>query len=151
MTPDRFRGYQLYALVAAVLIAGGVWYLRSAPYLGDDPRLAGWRATVARDLPDVPEQAAADTVLLGAGTELEAGTTVRGGAFALTMVCAGLGQVRVRLSSQRSNDTGKAVVCTDRPELVTLPIGLGTSFYMSIDSETAAAVFRWRLMPVASY
>ena len=39
----------------------------------------------------------------------------------------------------------------DRPNPVTLTIGLGTEFYMSIESESDAAVFRWRLTPKTTY
>ena len=150
MTPERARGLQLYLLAVVVLVAGGAWFLRSAPYLGDDPRVGPWRETVTLGLPDVQPQTGADTVVLGRGADTEAGAQVSGGSFALSLICAGVGQVRVRLSSG-GNDTGRPVRCADRPEPITLTIGLGTEFYMSIESETDAAVFRWRLTPKATY
>ena len=138
MTPERARGLQLYALAAIVLVGGGVWFFWAAPYTGDDPRVKAWRATVIRELPDVQPQIGADT---------EAGAPVPGGSFTLTMICAGVGQVRVRLSSTVDNDTGRPVRCADQPQPVTLTFGLGTEFYLSIVAETDAAVFRWRLTP----
>ena len=150
MTPERSRGLQLCLLAALVVIAGGVWFFRSAPYLGDDPRLQRWRETVTLGLPDVQPQTGADTVVLGRDADTEAGATVSGGSFALTLICAGVGQVRVRLSSG-GNDTGRPIRCGERPQPVTLTIGLGTEFYMSIESESDAAVFRWRLTPKTTY
>jgi hypothetical protein len=150
VTPQRARGLQLYLLAAVVLLAGGAWFFRTAPYLGNDPRLKQWRDTVTLGLPDVQPQTGADTVVLGTGADTEAGATVVGGSFTLSMLCAGVGQVRVRLSSG-GDDTGRPVHCADQPEPVTLTIGLGTEFYMSIESETDAAVFRWRLTPKTTY
>ena len=150
MTPERARGLQLYLLAALVVLGGGVWFLRTAPYLGNDPRVQQWRETVTLGLPDVQPQTGADTVVLGQGAATEAGASVAGGSFTLSMLCAGVGQVRVRLSSG-GNDTGRPVRCADRPNPVTLTIGLGTEFYMSIESESDAAVFRWRLTPKTTY
>ena len=150
MTPERARGLQLAVLAAIVLVGGGVWFFQAAPYTGDDPRVQVWRATVIRELPDVQPQIGADTVVLGRGADTEAGAPVPGGSFTLTMVCAGVGQVRVRLSSTGDNDTGRPVRCSDQPQPVTLTVGLGTEFYLSIAAETAAAVFRWRLTPATT-
>jgi hypothetical protein len=150
VTPERARGLQLYALAAIVLVGGGVWFFRAAPYTGDDPRVKAWRATVIRELPDVQPQIGADTVVLGRGADTEAGAPVPGGSFTLTMICAGVGQVRVRLSSTSNNDTGRPVRCADQPQPVTLTVGLGTEFYLSIAAETDAAVFRWRLTPATT-
>jgi hypothetical protein len=148
---EQSRALQLYALAAVLLIGGIVWFVRAAPYVGDDPRVLAWQATVIRELPDVQPQVGSDTLMLGSGAEREARAPVDGGSFALTMICAGVGQVRVRLSAIGSNDTGRAVPCTDAPRTVTLTVGLGTEFYLSMQSETSEAVFRWRLTPATTY
>lgn len=149
MKPERARGLQLYALAALVLIAGGVWFVRAAPKLGVDPRLAGWRETVTRTLPDVQPQVDSDTVVLVSGSEQQVTAAVPGGSFTLTMVCAGTGQVRVRVST--GNDTGMAVACATRPQPVTITFGLGPRFYLSMQSETKGAVFRWRLTAASTF
>jgi hypothetical protein len=147
--PDRARGLQLYALAALVLVGGGLWFVRAAPQLGVDPRLAGWRQTVTRALPDVQPQVDSDTIVVGPGTEQQATTAVPGGSFTLTMVCAGSGSVRVRVST--GNDTGLPVACGARPQPVTITFGLGPEFFLSMESETDAAVFRWRLTMATTY
>lgn len=151
MTSDRSRTLQLYALAGVLLIGGIVWFFRAAPYLGDDPRVLAWQATVIRELPDVQPQVGSDTLMIGSGAEREARAPVDGGSFTLTMICAGVGQVRVRLSAVGSNDTGRAVPCADVPQVVTLTVGLGTEFYLSMQAETTEAIFRWRLTPTTTY
>lgn len=146
MIPERVRILQPYVLAALVLVGGGVWFLRAAPYLGEDQRVQAWRATVIRELPDVQPQIEADTVMLGRGTDREASVSVVGGSFTLAMVCAGVGRVRVRLGPA-GNDTGAPVPCADQPRPVLMTIGLGPEFYLSMTAETEAAVFRWRLTP----
>jgi hypothetical protein len=150
VTRERAHGLQLYVLAAVLLIGGIVWFFRAEPYVGADPRVLAWQATVIRELPDVQPQVSSDTLMIGSGAEREARTPVDGGSFTLTMVCAGIGQVRVRLSSAASNDTGRAVPCADAPSAVTLTVGLGTEFYLSMQAETSEAVFRWRLTPATT-
>ena len=150
MTQDQARGLQLYALAVLVLIGGGVWFFRAAPNLGGDAQVQAWRATVTRELPDVQPQIDAGTVLVARGADSEATAQVPGGSFILTMICAGAGHVRVRLSST-GNDTGLPIPCADQPQPVTLKVGLGTEFYMSMVAETDRAVFRWRLTPASTF
>jgi hypothetical protein len=147
--PERARGLQLYAIAALVLIGGGVWFVRAEPRLGVDPRLAGWRETVTHALPDVQPQIDSDTVVLGTGSEQQATAPVPGGSFTLSMICAGSGYVRVRVST--GNDTGLAVACATRPQLVTITVGLGPQFFLSMESASRAAVFRWRLTSATTY
>jgi Family of unknown function (DUF6023) len=147
--PDRARGVQLYALTALVLLGGGLWFFAAAPETGEDPRVRDWRDTVTRELPDVLAQAGAGTVVLGPGVDTDAGAAVPGGSFRLTMLCAGVGQVRVRLS-ETGDDTGRPVPCADQPKPVTLGVGLGAQFHLFITAETPGpAVFRWRLTQAA--
>jgi hypothetical protein len=147
--PERARGLQLYVLAVLVLIGGGVWFFRAAPRLGVDPRLAGWRATVTLAVPDVQPQVDADTLVLGNGTDRQATAQVPGGSFTLTMICAGTGNVRVRMST--GNDTGLAIACATRPQPVTITVGLGPQFFLSMESESEGAVFRWRLTQASTY
>jgi len=148
--PQWVRLIQPYVLAVLVLVGGGVWFFQTAPYLGEDVRVRAWRATVTRELPDVQPQIEADTVMLGLGTDREASASLVGGSFTLAMVCAGKGQVRVRLGSSSDYDTGRPVLCADQPQRVTMTIGLGTKFHLTMTGETEAAVFRWRLTPTFS-
>jgi hypothetical protein len=137
----------LYAFTAVVLVAGAVWFVAADPGTGEDERVAEWRATVERVVPDLPRQAVADTMVLSGSTTRERTTPVDGGSYTLTMVCAGTGRVRVRLSSF-GNDSGRAVRCADSPESEQLTVGLADEFFLLVTSEPddpAGAVFRWRL------
>jgi hypothetical protein len=144
---ERLRGVLLYALSAVLLLGGGVWYLRSAPADGTDPRVAAWRDTAANLLPDRPLQVRADTIVMTGGAGAERNESVGGGSYTLSMVCLGEhGRVRVRLSAS-GDDTGRGVPCAQAPQPVSITVGLADAFYMRVSPETegAVAVFRWRL------
>jgi hypothetical protein len=145
---DRSRGAVLYAITGVVLLTGTVWFVRAAPDTGADPRVAAWRATAEDLVPDQPLQAIADTIVLTGVSTRERTTTVDSGAYTLTMVCAGTGRVRVRLSAV-SSDSGRAVRCADDPTRERLEdLGLPGEFFMLVSSEpedAGSVVFRWRL------
>jgi hypothetical protein len=143
---DRARGAMLYSLAGLILLAGGVWFVRAAPDDEDD-RIRSWRATAEELVPDVAAQAMADTVVLPGGASTARTTPVDGGSYTLTMICAGTGSVRVRLSTG-GNDSGRAVSCTDAPTPQRLTVALADEFFMMMSSEPdgrGSAVFRWRL------
>jgi Family of unknown function (DUF6023) len=150
VTGTRARGVVLYSLAAALLLGGAFWYVRAAPSSAGtaaDPRVAGWRAAAGRLLPDVPQQVTAGTVVISGGTSAQRTQPVTGGSYTLSMICLGdHGAVRVRLSG-KGYDSGRAVPCAATPQPVTVTVGLADQFYMLADAETdsAAAVFRWRL------
>ena len=54
MREDRAAGATLYAFALVLLLAGGVWFVRAAPEVGEDPAVVAGRATVERLLPDLP-------------------------------------------------------------------------------------------------
>ena len=153
MIADRTRGALLYSLAGAVLLGGGVWYFRAAPDLGLDPRVAQWRETVERVLPDRPLQTSADTIVISGDAGAERTSPVDGGSYVLSLVCAGTGQVRVRLSSSGGNDSGRGVPCTEEPAPQRLPVALAEEFHMTVSGEQADgdAVFRWRLERVPGF
>jgi hypothetical protein len=141
---DRAAGATLYGLALVLLLAGGVWFVRAAPDVGEDPAVTAGRATVERLLPDLPRQAGAETMVLGAGGRQERNTAVLGGSYALTMLCVGDGQVRVRLSTT-GEDSGRAVPCAEEPEPVELTVGLADDLFLVVSAETRGeVVFRWR-------
>ncbi len=144
---DRTRGALLYSLTGAVLLGGGLWFFGTAPEDGRDPRIARWQATVEERLPDLAMQTLADTMVVGGDLSTERTSPVDGGWYALSVVCAGTGQVRVRLSSSDGNDTGRAVPCSDDPSPQRLQVALADEFYLSVAAEESdgGAVFRWRL------
>jgi hypothetical protein len=144
---EKGRGRALYALFTVLLAGGGVWFFRTAPSTGADPRVPGWQTAAARLLPDQPFQIKADTIVVTGDATTERTTGVPAGAYSLSMVCLGDGgQVRVRLSSS-GDDSGRGLPCTEDPATVTLTVALATDFFMTVSGETGgpAAVFRWRL------
>jgi hypothetical protein len=149
VTSARTRGAVLYALAAALLLGGAVWYVRSAPAAGTtaDPRVAVWQADASRLLPNLPLQVTADTIVMSGGTSTQRTEPVSGGSYALSMICLGdHGAVRVRLSVT-GYDSGRAVPCAESPATVTLTVGLADEFLLQASAETDSdvAVFRWRL------
>ena len=145
MTEERTRGVLLYAAAAIVLLGGGVWFVRAAPLTGADPRVRAWQETVEEVLPDSP-LAMSDTVVLEGDLSTDRTSPVDGGSYSLAMVCAGTGQVRVRVSTNR-RDSGRAVPCADRPSPQRLDVALAEEFYIQVAAENdqGGAVFRWRL------
>lgn len=152
MRQDRAAGATLYALALLLLVAGGIWFVRAAPETGDDAIIVAGRATVERLLPDVQRQAEAETMVLAAGVRTERSTDLPGGSYALTMLCVGEGQVRVRLSAT-GEDSGRAVPCARAdPQPVELTVGLADDLFMAVSAETQGpAVFRWRVTRTRSY
>ncbi len=147
MISDRARGVVLYSLAGAVLLGGGLWFVRAAPQTGLDPRLARWQETAEEVLPDLALQTMADTIVITGDISTQRNSPVDGGSYSLSMVCAGTGQVRVRLSSSDRNDSGRAVRCSDQPTPQRLRVALADEFHMSVSGEQddGGAVFRWRL------
>jgi hypothetical protein len=143
---DWGRGALLYSLAGVVLLGGGLWFFRAAPATGDDPRVAGWRETAERLLPELPLQASAETMVLVSGASVERNTPVDGGSYTLSMVCAGTGRIRVQLSAS-GNDSGRAVSCSDDPDADRVRVALADEFYIrvSVEDDDGGAVFRWRL------
>ena len=152
MRQDRATGVTLYALALILLFAGGVWFVRAAPDLGEDPVVVAGRVAVERLLPDVPRQAQAETMVLAEGVRTERSTVLAGGSYALAMLCVGAGQVRVRLSAT-SEDSGRAVPCAARePQPVELTVGLANDLFLAVSAETrGTAVFRWRVTRTRTY
>ena len=146
MIGERARGVMLYALTGVLLLGGGLWFVRPAPDTSADPRIAGWRETVERLLPDRPSQAMAETIVLNGKVGTERTTPVDGGSYSLSMICAGTGQVRVQLSST-GNDSGRAVHCGEVPVADRLLVAVADEFFMRVSAENddSGAVFRWRL------
>ncbi|MEV6629961.1 DUF6023 family protein [Actinoplanes sp. NPDC051470] len=145
MTEERTRGVLLYALTAVVLLGGGLWFVRAAPRTGEDPRMRVWQDKVEEVVPDRP-LAIAETVRLEGNNATERTSSVDGGSYSLTMACAGTGQVRVRVSTNR-RDSGRAVPCSDIPRIGRLDVALADEFYIQVsgEDEQGGAVFRWRL------
>ena len=88
----------------------------------------------------------AETIVLTGELGTERTTPVDGGSYSLSMICAGTGQVRVRLSST-GNDSGRAVQCAEAPEVDRLRVAVADEFFMRVSAENdeGGAVFRWRL------
>jgi hypothetical protein len=147
VTAEQTRGVLLYTLTAVLLIAGGLWWVRSAPPGPDDPRVEQWRAKAGLLLPDQIQQVKAETFPLASGHDADRNAVVTAGSYRVTMLCvADRGDVRVRFSTTDS-DSGRAVPCAPAPTPVTLTIALADNFFLNATSEspTRAVIFRWRL------
>jgi hypothetical protein len=135
----------LYAFATLLLAAGTWWWVSTAPATGLGPQAAEWRASVERLLPDRSNQVAARTLMIRADGTAEETAVVRPGPYVLFVLCAGRGQVLIRLSST-GPDSGRLIPCTDHPDVESLSVGLADDFYLSISGEAdVAAVFRWQL------
>jgi hypothetical protein len=152
VTDERSRGVVLYGLTALALAGGGVWFLRAAPQTEPDPRVAVWQATAESRLPDMPLQEDADTIVLRGDLAAERNTPIRAGSYALSVICAGTGQVRVRVSTG-GTDSGRAVPCSDQPTPEIIRVALVDQFYLQVSAEEdrGGAVFRWRLQRAGRY
>jgi len=151
VTDERSRGVVLYALTALVLAGGGLWFVRAAPDTSADPRAEAWQQAAEQALPDMPLQEDADTIALRGDAPAERTISIDTGAFALSMVCAGVGHVRVKVSTGE-RDSGRAVQCSPDPTPQTIRIGLAEQFYLQVAAEEqSAAVFRWQLRRFGGY
>jgi hypothetical protein len=153
VTSEQARGALLYALTAFVLVAGGLWWVRTAPAAGNDPRAAQWRATAVKLLPDLPIQVTSETLEVSGGRSTDRNEPVDFGSYRVTMLCVGeQGNVRVRVS-MTDDDSGRAVPCTLNPATITLTVALADNFYLHVASESQArtVVFRWRLDRVRGF
>ena len=136
----------LYLTFGIVVAAAVVWFVRTAPETGEDPRVALWRRSAVEQLPDLPLQAAADTMVMTGDATAARSANVGGGSYDLSMICLGDGgQVRVRLSTA-GLDSGRGVPCGEPPTEVTVTVALSAEFYLEVSGEAqGTAVFRWRL------
>ena len=142
----------LYLVFGTLLASGGVWFFRAAPDSGEDPRVTVWRRSAVEQLPDLPLQVAADTMVVTGSATAVRSATVGGGSYDLTMICLGEGgQVRVRLSTT-GPDSGRGIPCVQPPIHVTVNVGLDANFFMEVSGEIdGSAVFRWRLDRAAGF
>jgi hypothetical protein len=142
----RTTGAVLYAVAAALLVVGALWWVRAAPDVGADPQVVTWRAAVQRLLPDRVDQLAAGTVTVRAEGAQEVEAATRPGRYFLFYLCAGQGQVRIS-SSSTGSAAGTSVDCTDPPQVQSLTIGLADRFSLSIMAASpSTVVFRWQLI-----
>jgi hypothetical protein len=143
----RANGAVLYALTAIVLAAGAVWWFSSAPAAYVDPQMAAWRSAVERGVPDRSDQIDAQTNIIGPDQSGSANGDTSPGPYRLVLVCAGRGQVRVRMSTS-GDDSGRAVTCSDTPVPAELSVGLAEQYFVSYEAEVPQRVaFRWQLYP----
>jgi hypothetical protein len=146
-TVNRTNGAVLYACTAAVLAAGATWWFASAPAAHVDEQMTAWRATVEASVPDRSDQVDAQTTLIGPEQVGTVGGEASPGPYRLLLVCAGRGQVRVRLSTT-GDDSGRAIPCSDAPVPVELAVGLADAYFLGYSAEVPNRVaFRWQLSP----
>jgi hypothetical protein len=142
---NRTTGAVLYALTAALLAAGAVWWVRTAPPVGTDPAVAGWRASVEQLLPDRADQITAGTLVVRPNGTREVDAETQPRRYYLFFLCAGQGQVLIQ-PEPPGRGSGQVVPCSDRPQLQSLVVDLADRFYLMISGQSATTVvFRWQL------
>jgi hypothetical protein len=88
---------------------------------------------------------AAGTLVVHAAGTREDTAEVQPGPYYVFYLCAGHGELLIRLSTNNS-DSGKLVRCTDPPQVQSLEVGLGDEFYLAVLAQDGAGgVFRWQL------
>jgi hypothetical protein len=146
---DGITGAVLYAAAALLVVTGSVWWVRAAPPPEERSQVTAWRVTAEKLLPDRYEQIAAGTVVIRAEGASEVTAETRPGRHYLFFLCAGHGQVLIRLSSG-GPESGRLVDCEDPPVVQSLAVGLADRFYLQISGGAASTVvFRW-LLTIAS-
>ena len=150
---ERSRGIVLYSLTAAVLLAGGLWYFRADPAAEAPTEMAAWSERAEAALPEMTP-GLSETVILAEDGRTERTTSVDGGPYTLSMVCAGSGgQVRVWMST-RGPDSGRAVPCSSEVLTVDrIKVALVDELFlrMAVESDVGGVVFRWRLERAGSF
>ncbi len=142
---NRTTGAVLYTLAATLLAAGTLWWIRTAPPVGTDPAVAGWRVSVEQLLPDRVDQIAAGTLVVRPEGVREVDAETRPGRHYLFFLCAGQGQVLIE-PGPPGRGAGRLVLCGDRPQLQSLVVDLADRFHLMISGQSATTVvFRWQL------
>jgi hypothetical protein len=146
---DGITGVVLCAVAVLLVVAGAAWWVRAAPAVEPRSQVSAWRASAERLLPDRFEQVAAGTVVIRANGASEVEGETRPGRHYLYFLCAGHGQVLIRLSSG-GPESGRMVECEDPPVVQTLAVSLADRFILQISGGVGSTVvFRW-LLTIAS-
>jgi hypothetical protein len=145
-TTDRARGAVLYAGAAALLVAGGLWWVHAKPDEPATPAVAAWRATAERLLPAPPEAEAVDTVELSVGLDREIDARVGNGGHRLSVVCVG-GSDSVLRISLGLDDSGRGLDCTGDQPPTRFDVGLAGQLRMNLSvGGTTPVIFRYAVV-----
>jgi hypothetical protein len=143
VTGDRARGALLYGSAAAILVAGGLWWFRSAPADEGVDKAEAWRQSAEQYLPDVPEQVAGDTIELAAGVDQEVTENVANGPYRIAVVCVGGddSHVRIRLADE---DSGRGLACAAENRSDSFTVSVAGQLRMTVTVSTSGPViFRY--------
>src|SRR4051794_26090816 len=120
---ERARGVVLYACAVVLLAAGLTWWLRAAPHVDPDPRIALWSQNAKDLLPDVEEQEDARTVALSPDRDHVVLAEVGSGEYTVTVICVAGSDSQVRISlGDASTDSGRGVDCSSSGPRVTFRV-----------------------------
>ncbi|WIM96208.1 DUF6023 family protein [Actinoplanes oblitus] len=147
MTGARARGVVLHGAAALLLVVGGAWWWSARPRSAADPRLLDWRLTAERLLPDTGEQEAADTMVLAAGADYAKTDDLDGGAFLVSVVCAGPDGSLVRVSlGEGDEDSGRGLHCSGSRTPEVFSVGVGTQLRLRVVvDKIGPVIFRYTL------
>lgn len=148
MRGDRARGAVLYGCATTLLVAGAIWWFRAAPREQTDPQIEQWTRSLLSALPDRPEQLAAGTVAMAAGSLQELHPKAPAGRYQMSMACAGSANsaLLVRLS-QIGSDGDTRVTCDDRPVPVGMNLTVADAMQLNVSvSDDGPVVFRYLVL-----
>ncbi|MFB9338501.1 DUF6023 family protein [Actinoplanes octamycinicus] len=143
----RGRGVVLLVVAVLLLVAGGTWWWSARPRSESDPRLLSWRLTAEQLLPDTGDQEAADTMVLAGNSETAKINDLDGGAFLVSVVCAGPDGSLVRVSlGEGDEDSGRGLRCSGARTPEVFSVGVGTQLRLRIAVDRIGPViFRYTL------
>ncbi|GAA2902970.1 hypothetical protein Acy02nite_45210 [Actinoplanes cyaneus] len=147
---ERGRGVILHGLAVLILVAGGIWWWRSAPRDDSDPRLLAWRLTAEQLLPETGDQEMTDTVVVPASSNYEKGADLDGGAFQVAVVCAGPDGSRVRVSFG-DDESGRGLPCSGARTPEVFSVGVGSQLRLrAAADDKGPIVFRYTVQRAAT-
>ncbi|GIF11176.1 DUF6023 family protein [Actinoplanes teichomyceticus] len=145
MSSERERGLILHGLAALLVVAGGIWWWRAAPRAESDPRMLNWRLAAEQLLPETEEQEKSDTLALNAEDEFSTVEDLTGGAFLVSVVCAGPDGSRVRVSLG-DDESGRGLPCSGPRTPEVFSVAVGTRLFLRVVAdESGPLVFRYTL------
>ncbi|KUL27598.1 DUF6023 family protein [Actinoplanes awajinensis] len=145
MSGERGRGVILHGLAVLLVVAGGIWWWRAEPAVESDPRLLTWRLAAEQLLPETEDQEKSDTLALAAEGEYDEVAALDGGAFLVSVVCAGPDDSRVRVSLG-DDDSGRGLRCSGSRTPEVFSVGVGTELHLRVVVEQVGPViFRYTL------
>ncbi|BCJ43243.1 hypothetical protein GCM10010168_00150 [Actinoplanes ianthinogenes] len=144
---ERGRGVVLRVAAALLLVVGAGWWWSARPRSEADPRLLTWRLAAEQLLPETGDQETAETLVLAAGADYAKTDDLDGGAFLISVVCAGPDDSSVRVSlGEGEEDSGRGLRCSGSRTPEVFSVGVGSRLHLRVVVDQAGPIiFRYTL------